>query len=167
MAKVVPIDREISFGENEFIVSKTNLKGNITYGNRLFIKISGYDEKELIGAPHSILRHPDMPRSVFALLWRQVAKGEEIFAFVKNLAKDGSFYWVKAQVTPSFDGNGKIIGYHSVRRKPSRGGIEAVSGLYRRMLSAEQSGGIDAGGKVLEEFLKSQRLSYDEFIFSL
>jgi len=108
MARVTPIDHEISFGENEFIVSKTDLKGNITYGNELFIKISGYDEKEFIGAPHSILRHPDMPRAVFALLWKQISKGEEIFAFVKNLAKDGSFYWVKAHATPSFDDNGKL-----------------------------------------------------------
>lgn len=90
---------ELRFDENLFIVSKTDLKGNITYANDLFIEISGYTEKELIGAPHNILRHKDMPRAVFKLLWDKIQKGEEIFAYVKNRAKSGKYYWVHAYVT--------------------------------------------------------------------
>lgn len=161
------LDREISFSENEFIVSKTDTKGVITYGNDLFIKMSGYTEEELLGAPHNILRHPDMPASVFALLWEQISNGKEIFAYVKNMAKDGSFYWVFANVTPSYDTTDRIIGYHSVRRKPDNSKINAIKSLYATLLSAEKSGGIEAAKKLLNEQLKQKGVSYDEFILSL
>ena len=117
---------EVVFSEDEFIISKTNLNGKITYGNEHFINISGYSEAELLDAPHNILRHPDMPRIIFKLLWEYIAKGEEIFAYVKNLNKRGKYYWVFAHVTPSFDDFGKIIGYHSVRRKPKQSSIDTV-----------------------------------------
>lgn len=163
----IPNSREKTFAENEFIVSKTDLKGYITYGNELFIKMSGYTERELLDAPHNILRHPDMPKAVFSMLWEQISRENEIFAFVKNLSKDGSFYWVKAHVTPSYDDSGRIVGYHSVRRKPARSAIDAISGLYKQMLYAESSGGVAAGKRVLEDLLKTKGVSYDEFIFAL
>lgn len=162
-----PINHEVPFPDNEFIVSKTDLKGKITYGNALFIKLSGYTEEELLGTPHSILRHPDMPKAVFKLLWDTIAAGNEIFAYVKNLAKDGSYYWVEAQVTPSFDDNGKIIAYHSVRRKPSSQTISLITQVYAQMLSIEAKSGVEASAKYLFDLLKQKGVSYDEFIFSL
>ena len=162
-----PINHEVPFPDNEFIVSKTDLKGKITYGNALFIKLSGYTEEELLGAPHSILRHPDMPKAVFKLLWDTIAAGNEIFAYVKNLAKDGSYYWVEAQVTPSFDDNGTIIAYHSVRRKPSSKTINMIAQVYSQMLSIEGKSGVEASAKYLFDLLKQKGVSYDEFIFSL
>jgi len=167
MQRPAPINEEVTFKENEFIVSKTDTKGRITYGNQIFIKISGYTELELLGKPHSILRHPDMPKAVFKLLWDTIQKGHEIFAYVKNLRKDGKFYWVYAQVTPTFDKNGKIIGYHSVRRKPKKETISIIENLYNKMLTAERSGGINAGIKVLTDLLEQKGLEYDEFIFTL
>ena len=101
---------ELSFNENEIIVSKTDLKGRITYGNEVFIKLSGYEERELLGKPHNIVRHPQMPKCIFKLLWERIQSGEEIFAYVVNQAKNGDHYWVFANVTTSFDNNGKIIG---------------------------------------------------------
>ncbi|MGP1449838.1 MAG: PAS domain-containing protein [Wolinella sp.] len=163
--QVTQIEKE--FGDREFIVSKTDLKGNITYGNEIFIQLSGYSESELIGAPHNIIRHPDMPRCVFKLLWDCIQSGEEINAYVKNLAKHGEFYWVFANVTPSFDQRGNIIGYYSVRRKPNKSAIETISSIYKLLLEAEKSGGIKAGERLLNNFLHEKNTEYDEFILSL
>ncbi len=111
---VVPNSRERVMRAEDFIVSKTDLTGRITYGNRIFMEYSGYSERELIGTQHNIIRHPDMPRAVFQLLWDTLAKEQEIFAYVKNMSKDGGFYWVFANVTPSYDQNGNVVGYYSV-----------------------------------------------------
>jgi len=158
---------ELRFDENLFIVSKTDLKGNITYANDLFIEVSGYSEKELIGTPHNILRHKDMPRAVFKLLWDKIQKGEEIFAYVKNRAKSGKSYWVHAYVTPIYDiKNNQIVGYHSVRRSPNPKGIAVIEPLYRKMLDAERSGGMQASVALLENTLSQLKVSYDAFILS-
>ena len=164
---IIQKGEEICFDENLFIVCKTDLKGKITYGNDLFIEISGYSEKELIGAPHSILRHADMPRAVFKLLWDRIQSGKEVFAYVKNRAKSGKFYWVHAYVTPIVDSRkNQIIGYHSVRRSPSKKGVEIVEPLYRKMLDAEKSGGIQASAALLNTTLSQLKVSYDEFVLS-
>lgn len=168
---VMPNGKEKVMRENDFIVSKTDMKGIITYGNRIFIEFSGYAEDELIGAQHNIIRHPDMPRAVFSLLWDTISKGKEISAYVKNLAKDGSFYWVFANVTPDFDERGNINGYFSVRRKPKAEAVKIVSGLYQAMLEAEKKAGardaISASTKILVNLLTEKGISYDELIFSL
>lgn len=162
-----PTSHEVQLNDNDFIVSKTDLHGRITYGNRHFIKISGYQEDELIGAPHKILRHPDMPRVVFKCLWDAIKKKEEIFAYVKNLAKDGSFYWVFANVTCTYDDNGQVKDYHSVRRRPSRKAMEVIPSLYRELHTAEQRGGITASEKMLESILNEKGLTYHDFVLSL
>jgi len=159
--------QEINFDENEFIVSKTDLGGRITYGNALFIRISGYEEVQLIGAPHNILRHPDMPSLIFKLLWETVKRGEEIFAYVVNKTKEGNYYWVFAHVTPSIDSNGKIIGYHSVRRKPTPQALAVIKPLYAELLKAEKMGGIAASQKYLDSVLQQKGGSYEPFILSL
>lgn len=157
---------EVLFSENEFIVSKTDLGGRITYGNALFIEISGYSETELLGAPHKILRNPEMPALIFKLLWETIKQGEEIFAYVINLTKHGDYYWVFAHVTPSIDNNGKIIGYHSVRRKPTDEALKIIKPLYADLLRNEKIGGINASQKYLETILKHKGLPYEEFILS-
>lgn len=167
-----PTQHEKVLGDDDFIVSKTDPKGIITYGNRIFIQMSGYSEAELLGSPHNILRHPDMPRVVFKLLWDTIQARREISAYVKNLAKDGSFYWVFANVTPSFDGRDGIIGYHSVRRKPKAGAIQVVSDLYRVMLDVERrtgSGqdGMKASKALLDRTLQEKGVAYDEFVLGL
>ncbi|MDD4854404.1 MAG: PAS domain-containing protein [Sulfuricurvum sp.] len=158
---------ELTFGEEEFIVSKTDLNGKITYGNALFIQMSGYSELELIDQPHNILRHPDMPAVVFKLLWNQIRSGKEIFAYVKNKTKNGDFYWVFAHITPSFDSNRKITNYHSVRRKPSTKALEVIKPLYTSLLQKEKNLGVAATEEILNQLLKDKGVSYDEFILSL
>lgn len=164
---IIDKGNELCFDENLFIVSKTDLKGKITYSNDLFIEISGYSEKELIGAPHNILRHDDMPRAVFKLLWDRIQSGGEVFAYVKNRAKSGQYYWVHAYVTPIVDSRkNEIIGYHSVRRSPSPKGIAVIEPLYKKMLEAEKSGGIQASTALLMNTLSQLKVSYDAFILS-
>jgi len=153
--------------EDDFIVSKTDTKGRITYGNEIFTRMSGYSEKELLNAPHSILRHKDMPAVVFKLLWDRIKNKKPINAYVKNLTKNGDFYWVFANVTASLDNDGKIIGYYSVRRKPSKKGLEAVNGLYSELLGIEKSQGIEASAKALESKLNEMGVEYDELVISL
>lgn len=157
--------------ENDFIVSMTDLKGRITYGNRIFIEFSGYSESELIGTQHNIIRHPDMPRGVFQLLWSKIQAGDECFAYVKNMSKDGGFYWVFANVTPTFDPDGKVTGYLSVRRKPRMSGIQTVTGLYAAMLAEEKKVGaanaIAASTKMLVDLLNEKGLSYDELVLAI
>ena len=160
-------NQELTFGEGEFIVSKTDLNGKITYGNALFIRMSGYEESELIDHPHNILRHEDMPALVFKLLWKRIKEGKEIFAYVKNKTKAGDYYWVFAHVTPSFDTNRKISNFHSVRRKPTKKALDVIIPLYATLLQKERSGGISASEAALEQLLKDKGVSYDEFILSL
>lgn len=168
---IVPTQSERVMGDDDFIVSKTDTRGIITYGNRIFIEMSKYDEKELLGIQHNIIRHPDMPRTVFKLLWDTISQGNEIFAFVKNLAKDGSFYWVFANVTPSFDEKGKIIGYFSVRRKPNRDAIRVIEQVYQQVLTVEKNAGakgaIEMGTKAVVDFLESKATTYDKLVIDL
>lgn len=167
MTKTTPTNKEFEFPQNQIIVSKTDLKGRITYGNEVFIQMSGYQENELLGTPHSILRHPDMPKIIFKLLWETIQSGNEINAYVKNLRKDGGFYWVLANVTPSFDKHDKIIGYFSVRRKPKRTTLEIISNLYKELLKIEKSQGTEASMKHITNILDKKGVSYEEFILSI
>lgn len=168
---ITPTSIERIMREGDFIVSKTNPKGIITYGNPIFIEFSGYDEEELIGSQHNIIRHPDMPRSAFKLVWDTIASGKEIFAYVKNMAKDGSYYWVFTHIAPDFDHGGRIVGYTSVRRCPSRAAIAKIEPVYRQMVQAEKAAGardaLAAGTQVLLDLLQQSGMSYEELVFSL
>ena len=169
--KVEPTNKERVMREDDFIVSKTDLKGRITYGNRIFIEFSGYTEEELLGAPHNIIRHPDMPRAVFKLLWDTISSGKECFAYVKNMSKDGGYYWVFTNVTPSYDNNGNMIGYYSVRRKPKASGVAVATQVYKAMLEAEQKAGpkhaMEASTKILVDILNEKGLSYEELVLAI
>lgn len=120
---------ETPYPNGKLIVSTTTPEGIITHVNQSFIDMSGYSEQELIGKPHSILRHPDMPPVAFQELWDTVKNGDKWQGIVKNLRKDGGFYWVKATVIPNIR-EGKLVSFSSIRRKPSRSKIEECIKLY-------------------------------------
>jgi PAS domain S-box-containing protein len=154
--------------ENEIIVSKTDTKGVITYVNEGFMHLAKYKEFELLGRPHNMIRHPDMPKVIFKLLWDYIKSGKEINAYVKNLSKDGSYYWVFANVTPSYDKNGRIIGYYSVRRKPKKETINSIiAPLYKKLIEAERVNGVEESAKIVNNLLKEKGLEYEEFILSI
>ena len=169
---VSPTGVEREFARDEIIVSKTDLRGVLTYANDVFLRVSGYDERDVIGQPHNIIRHPDMPRSVFKLLWDTLKDGRELFAYVVNLSGDGAHYWVLAHVTPTRGANGDIVGYHSNRRTPDPEGLRAIKELYADLLAEERRhshapDAIAAGTRLLEERLAALGCTYEEYVWSL
>ncbi len=171
--KMATSGREIFFDKDDLIVSKTNLKGHLTYMNHTFLEVAGYTEAELIGKPHNAIRHSDMPRCVFKLLWDKLQSGSEIFAYVINVTKSGNYYWVIAHVTPSYGGNGEVVGYHSTRRVPdSRIIKEIIIPLYRDLKATEESignrkDGLAASYEQLMGILSEKELEYEEFVAQL
>jgi len=171
--KVFPTNREVFFDRDHFIVSKTDLKGRITYANRTFCNVARYTEEELLGAQHSIVRHPDMPRVVFKFLWDRILEGHEVFAYVKNMAKTGDHYWVFAHITPSCDARGNFVGFHSNRRAPDPRVVkEAIIPLYDVLLKTETShanakDGLAASYRQFSDVVQSKANSYDELVFAL
>jgi PAS domain S-box-containing protein len=166
---IIPTGKEILLDESDFIVSKTDTHGRIRYVNREFMRISGFSEAELLGKQHNIIRHPDMPRAIFNKLWETIAAGEECFAYVKNLCKNGDHYWVLANITPDFDRGNKIMGYFSVRRKPSQQAVDYFSQLYTKLVRTEQQAGskgaIAASTEVLNQVIREKGFErYETFV---
>ena len=170
--KINPTSEEKKMRDGDFIVSKTDASSRITYCNRRFIEMSGYQESELVGQPHNIIRHPDMPKAVYRLMWETIQNKDEFFGLVKNLCKDGAYYWTLANVTPSFDDNGKVIGYYSVRRKPSDKVIKMITPLYQSMCAEEAryssnaTQAMDASISILKEKCSQMGRSYNEAIYT-
>lgn len=136
MDRPVPVDEEYFF-EGRAIVSETDLDGVITFANRRFCEISGYSSDELVGQPHNIIRHPDMPKAAFAQVWKTIQAGTIWHGLVKNLRKDGKFYWVDTEVSPMYDNNGVVKGYMAARKPASRKNIEETAGIYKKMIEQE------------------------------
>ncbi|OIP53481.1 MAG: PAS sensor protein [Helicobacteraceae bacterium CG2_30_36_10] len=157
----------IELANDDFIISKTDLKGRLTYVNKIFIDIAEYTEEELLGQAHNIVRHVDMPKAIFKLLWATIQKKEELFAYVINRTKGGNAYWVFANITASLDDKGQALGYYSVRRKANPQALEIIKPLYVKMLEAEKRGGIEASNKILTDILKEKGMDYNEFIISI
>jgi PAS domain S-box-containing protein len=155
--------------EEDFIVSKTDVKGRISYANEIFIEFSEFKENELIGKPHNIIRHPDMPRSVFRFMWNTLQKGEEFSGYVKNSTKHGNFYWVFANVTPSYGPGNELLGYFSVRRKPSRDAVTLYDKIYREMVEEENkhssaNKAMDASLAILNYYVEQSGYTYNELV---
>lgn len=169
---VTPTGVERHMGEDDIIVSKTDRTGRLLYCNSFFMEISGFTEEELLGSPHSIIRHPDMPRAVFKLLWETISQGKDLFAYVVNLSKNGDHYWVFAHVSPSYDESNNIIGYHSMRRKAYPSALERIRPVYEELVRIEQGEanrklGLEKSYARLLEIIAEQEKDYDEFILSI
>lgn len=148
---ITPNNTERRLAAEDFIVSKTDTAGRITYANRIFMEIAGYPEHELLGVQHNIIRHPEMPRGVFRLMWNTLKAGDEFFGFAKNLCADGGFYWVFANITPDYDKDNKLQGYFSVRRNPPRSALDVLIPVYKEMLAIEKRSSVkEAPDKSLE-----------------
>ena len=160
-------NQETKLHDGDFIISKTDTIGNIIYCNEVFTKMAQYPASELIGSNHNLIRHPDMPKLAFKVAWDLIKEKKEFFGFVKNLSRDGGYYWVYTYITADLDKNGKIISYTSVRRKPPQSAIDTIAPIYKLLLDAEKNGGIKASGEILTNFLKDKRIAYDEFVINL
>lgn len=168
MTRPKPTDNEIKLSTKRYIVSKTDPKGIIEYGNDYFVEISGYSEAELLGQPHSIVRHPDMPKILFKMMWDRIKAGRNIMAVVKNLAKNGSYYWVVTEFEPKIDAiTNEILSYTAFRKAAPQKAIDAMTPIYQKLLEIEKTGGMEASEKYLRGFLEENKTTYDEFINGL
>jgi len=136
MEQVEVLDKEYLF-QGRVIISETDLKGIITYANRKFCEISGYTKEELVGKPHNIIRHPDMPKEAFVKIWSTIQGGQIWHGLVKNLRKDGQYYWVETEILPSKDADGNVVGYVAARKAASRKDVSETSEMYQKMKEKE------------------------------
>jgi PAS domain S-box-containing protein len=157
--------KEIYVDRKRTIISRTDLKGVIEYANQDFMDISGYSLDELVNHPHNIVRHPDMPAIIFKLMWRRIQLSQDIFAVVKNRAKNGDYYWVTTKFEVRRDSlTNKVNGYTAYRKAADKKLVGKITALYSELLLIENAGGIDASEKYLIGFLESQKKTYDQFI---
>ncbi len=163
MQRPTPTDVEHEVTSVDMIVSKGDAEGNITYTNPIFMKITGYTQGELLDQPHSILRHPDMPKVIFKYLWQNIKEGKEVYAYVKNLCKDGGYYWVLAQVRVAKNPDGSFRNYVSTRRMITPAAKEAISALYANLLKVEQDEGVEASEKALLAYLSENGQTLETF----
>lgn len=152
-----PKNEAIILDPKRYLVSRTDKHGVIEFANDYFAEICGYSKEELIGQPHNIIRHPDMPKLVFKLMWNRISEGKDMIALVKNLAKDGRFYWVFTTFEPDRDlDTGEIFGYRAFRKAAPKDVVEIIDKLYRQLWIAEKEGGIEASQFLLDKFLKEK-----------
>lgn len=161
------MSREIELKQDDFLVSKTDIKGKTIYCNKAFAKIAGYKIEEIVGHPHNLVRHKDMPRVTFKILWDLVKEKDEFFGFVKNRTATNQFYWVFAYVAADLDDRGNIVSYTSFRRKASPSAIEVMAPLYAKLKEIEVVSGVDASLKELQKILAEKEVSYKEFVTKL
>jgi PAS domain S-box-containing protein len=155
----LPIDQEAPFEASELFVSRTDARGIIQSGNDVFCRVAGFSRDELLNQPHNLIRHPDMPKTIFKLFWQVIQSGEVIAAYVKNMAKDGGYYWVLATVFPTESG------FLSIRLKPTSSLLKTVTSLYQDLLATERSDGVEKGTECLGQQLRGLGFaSYRDFM---
>jgi PAS domain S-box-containing protein len=159
MQKPIPTDIEKEVRDIDLIVSKSDEKGNITYMNPIFVKISGYSQGELLESPHAILRHPDMPKVIFEYLWENIKEAKAVSAFVKNLCKDGSYYWVLATVKMAKNPDGSFRNYMSTRKCVTPHAKKIISDLYAQLLQVEKNESLEASRELLHNFFTQNNIT--------
>ena len=161
------LDEEIIFSKKKFIVSKTDIEGNILFVNQSFCDITGYEYDELIGEPHSVVRHPDMPKAIFYMIWKSLLAGMEISAIIKNVAKSGKYYWVIADFSMQRNNHGKLETFTSFKRYAPAYVSDSIQELYDAMNYSERKRGLEGSLGYLETFLEEKELNYNEYLEEL
>ncbi len=163
----IVLDEEITFSKKKFIVSKTDIEGNILFVNQSFCDVTGYKYDELMGQPHSVLRHPDMPKAIFYMIWKSLLAGMEVSAIVKNVAKSGKYYWVIADFSMQRNNHGKLETFTSFKRYAPKYISDEIQELYDAMNCAERKSGMEGSLLHLETFLEEKELSYNAYLEEL
>jgi len=164
-SRPTPSDREVDWNKNKVLLSKTDKNGTILYANEDFIDVSGYDEFELIGQPHNIIRHPDMPKVIFKFLWDSIKSSENIHVIIKNMAKTGRYYWIVTDFKIIADTDGDIVGFFCTRKSvPEPIITKFIKPLYKKLLQIEEASGISASEEYLVGFLEERKKTYMEYI---
>jgi PAS domain S-box-containing protein len=162
------LNREINLSKNEVAISRTDIDGNILYYNNIFIKISGYKKRELLYMPHSILRHPTMPKAIFFIIWKTLLAGRSTFAIIKNLTKKGDYYWLLIKFMVQKDNHNKIISFLSEGRAISKNIIKKIEPLYHDLLRNEKEYDMNSSINMLHHFLNSNNFAtYNDYICNI
>ncbi|MFH6963659.1 PAS domain-containing protein [Flavobacterium plurextorum] len=166
--RIPVIDKEVTWNKTQVIMSKTNAFGIIEYANEVFVDVSGYEDYELMGQPHNIIRHPDMPKVIFKVLWENLKAGKNFHAIVKNLARSGRYYWVITDFEIAKDENGVIMNYFGRRQAVPQEVISLhIEPLYKKLLQIEAASGVEYSEKYLIGFLEEKKRTYVEYIKEL
>ena len=161
-------DIEKPFDKNDLIISRTDKRGTIIQCNAIFAKMSGWTEDEIMGSNHNLIRHPDMPQLAYKLVWDIIKDKGEFFGYVKNLRKDGGYYWVFAYIVGEWDDNGNFINFTSYRRYAPRLAVKTMELIYKLLLAVEKRSGMEASERALNKYLASVGFAlYDQFIVDL
>ncbi len=164
MLKPKIIEEEYILKPHTYIMSKTDKRGRIVYVNDDFEEVSGYSKKELIGESHNIIRHPDMPKVIFKILWESILAKKNITLLIKNLRKDGKYYWVITDFEVVTDERGNIINFYAYRKAPPRDSIKEIEKLYKELSEIEKKRNIQEAEIYLKKFLEKKRMSFEEYI---
>jgi PAS domain S-box-containing protein len=163
-----PTQNEVKLSRRKFIVSKTDAKGKILYANEYFSEVCGYKVSELVGSPHNIIRHPDMPKAVFSLLWQHIQNGKNVSAVVKNLTKNGDYYWVVTDFEIRRNSvTDEISQYVAFRHPVSKKVVKKIEPLYAKMLEIEKEDGMTASIDYLNSVLEEKQMDYNQYIEKL
>ncbi|SHI38383.1 PAS domain-containing protein [Flavobacterium terrae] len=163
-----PIDKEVAWDKTQVIMSKTDKFGTIEYANEVFSDVSGYEDYELMAKPHNIIRHPDMPKVIFKVLWDNLKKGNNFHAIVKNMAKSGRYYWVITDFDIAKNEEGEIVHYFARRKAvPSEVITNHIEPLYKKLFQIEEASGLEAAEKYLIGFLEEKEKTYVEYILDI
>ena len=162
--KVIPVNTEVHWDKSLELVSKTDKVGTIKYANEAFVNVSGYEEYELVGQAHNIIRHPEMPKVIFKLLWKNLLNGKDFHAIVKNMAKNGRYYWVITRFEIFKDDKGEMTGFMGRRKSVPTEVSDKIEELYKKLKQIEDSSGIDSAEDYLTGYLEDQKKTYEEYI---
>ena len=163
-----PIDKEVNWNKSLVVISETDIYGRITNVNDVFCNVCGYSAAEMVGQPHSIIRHPDMPKLIFKLLWDNLKLGNNFIGVIKNLAKSGEYYWVITDFEMRRDGAGNITHYIARRKSVPKGVIDNyVAPLYQTLVKLEKVGGMDLSARFFKNYLDKQGKDYIDFIIDV
>ena len=168
IARPTPIDREVQWDKTKVLISETDAVGTITKVNDVFCEVSHYTAEELIGQPHNLIRHPDMPKLIFKLLWDNLKAGHIFVGVIKNLAKTGEYYWVVTDFEMRRDATGNITHYIARRKSVPKAVIENyVAPLYETLLKLEKVGGMELSSRFFKNYLAKQGKDYIDFIIDV
>lgn len=162
--KIIPVNTEVHWDKSLELVSKTDKAGKIRYANEAFVNVSGYEEYELVGQPHNIIRHPDMPKVIFKLLWKNLLNGKDFHAVVKNMAKNGRYYWVLTRFEIFKNDKGEITGFMGRRKSVPTEVSDKIEELYKKLKQIEDATEMDSAEDYLTGYLEDQKKTYDEYL---